>query len=248
MTVTTCPSCDSANVVELVPGEALCFDCRAEWNPNNPPERKPLPVIEPVQVHTTPATPDDVLHALDVADVLAPRAGVVTAPHAPTTPVALNDLVNGWEGRFVSVRGLKRALLVVADEGGDTIVCENDHGKETVRERSHCTLLPDVGESQPAASAQDIDAPEGALSPIILTVASLCITVGLQACGDRDTLTIYNPRIGWMPPPCDGLPEAEQGAAYAVAMLVQAFALDRGEVAILAGQLLGEVITDNESE
>lgn len=232
-----CPKCGSADQLAMSDGVVLCLDCRHEHD-GTQTAPTPAPNVDatetPLAGHSDTAT---ILAAETVADVLAAggESPPIDAPLAGDPPAA--DTPN-LAGRFLHVRGYVDALLCVEDDGGATITCvDMDDFTRTVNRTDVAAaemdgtdpLAPTIG-----ATTVSEDQP---YDPAIFAVASAAITQGLACIGD-DGETLYNPRIGWLPPPCDQVPEAEQGVAYAIALLIVTFGLDTGSVEQIAATLM----------
>ena len=218
-------------------GVVLCLDCRHEHDGKQP---APMPASDPAPIETTVEVPSDtapILAAATVADVLAAGGETppIVAPLAGDSPAV--DTPN-LAGRFVRLRGYVVSELCTEDDGHPTIVCMNEAGNVHSPLRSDVIAVDDDGGDPlaPTIGAQTVSEDQP-YDPAIFAVASAAITQGLACIGDDGT-TLYNPRIGWLPPPCDQVPEAEQGVAYAIALLIVTFGLDTGSVEQIAATLM----------
>lgn len=235
---TTCPQCRGNDSIEVEEGRRLCLACRHEWSPADVDWAKVPPKPAPA---ATPHDADDnraILAAGNADDVLAHVEPLPTPEEVAPTPVL--DGTPDWSGNFVEHTdndGLTATYLCVEDDGRETITIASEDGAERIVLRSRCTLAADRHPSETTA-------PEGEgveyepLAAVVLMVSSLCLTVGLQCVGEDEEHTLATPLTGWMPPPADGIPEAEQGAAYAVALLIRAFDLDRDAITTMALNLM----------
>ena len=238
ITLTSCPSCKAADPVDLGDGHLLCLACRNEWDPKDPAL---------LAEHRAAA----LAHERDelVAAVLGPDPGdrIGDPEEAPTLPSAGSEIPPGtpgppsyWSGKFVrdTLHPDRGVLLVVEDDGTRGLELQDSRGVGYIASRDALTYLGD----DPTGPGEDVtegDAPGFVpLASVIFAVAGLALEAGTDAVGEGDDPELYEPRIGWLPPPCDGLPEAEQGIAYAIAILIRHFDLDREIVRQLAAGLL----------
>lgn len=236
--VNACPECHATDSVDLSDGVRLCLSCRTEWRPGDVVDTPPASedgTTSPVRAILVADTPSMVLLARHVFDQ-APDDVVLDA-RAAFDARALAANPADWAGMFArTASGL--VVVVTVDDGTDTLVGVTSAGDEVTFFRADATYLGDVVDAagNPVASDNEYDA--GPMMPAILAVAGLCLTVGLDCVSPEEGGPLTNPRIGWLPPPCDEVPEAEQGCAYAVALLVRTFGLDHDAVRTLAANIL----------
>lgn len=243
-----CPSCKATNSVDLEPPIRLCLECRAEWNP-----AEVVPTLDELvdaelgpDEATTPLpgfpggdpVPAEVVQAAREAwDARPGPDGTVTPP-------------SDWSGFFVrdTLHPERGTLLVTVDDGGEGLELSDSNGRSYVAGRSTMDFLGD----EPIGPGELVAGQEGAelipLAPIIFAVAGLALEAGVDAVAEDGERELYNPRIGWLPPPCDGVPEVEQGIAYAVAILIRHFDLDSALIRQLASGLLIGAEAGTESE
>lgn len=218
-------------------GVVLCLDCRHEHDGKTAAPAPYVPTMPNDDVHPeydnvqhvmAATTADDVLRdALnDMVDTLPER---IAQREAGTVNLA---------GRFVWIRNSPVPWLCSEDDGGALIVCTDADGYSGDYSRSEVVRVDDDGTDPlaPVVGAETV-AEDQPLDPTIFAVASLAIAQGLACIGD-DGETLHNPRIGWLPPPCNQVPEAEQGVAYAIALLIITYGLDRDSVAQIAATLM----------
>lgn len=238
LTVTVCPECAKPDSVDLGDGNRLCLGCRHEWNPADPElvARHKAAALE----HERQARVDTVLGP-DPADHLADALeAAVASPDELDGDDGTGEPVPDWSGKFVrdTLHPDRGVLLVTVDDGGRGLELQDSRGVGYIASRDACTYLGD----DPAGPGVDVteggDAGIVPLAPVIFAVAGLALEAGVDSVGEGPDPELYDPRIGWLPPPCDGLPEAEQGIAYAVAILIRHFDLDRETVRQLAAGLL----------
>jgi hypothetical protein len=236
-TTLRCPSCGNTITAPLDGGRRLCISCRHEWNPNDAHTLRVVPPIPP----EVPA-----------------EAPVVAVPsHPATPPPAPLDPLEGVLGPPPEVAEAERALealyaLVGTDvvlEGGQLATIadfpDDDHlevviGAGTDSERTEVVDLNDVVRSvdAPPPVLEVDDATARALAGVNLTVAALVLQAGLASiAGEYPNAELLTPPAGWLPLDADGLPALEQGVAYAVAFLIHAYSIDRGQVAAMAEML-----------
>jgi hypothetical protein len=236
--VPTCPECHKADAIDLSNGDWLCLQCHHEWNPADvPPE---LPSVDSILGPGDPELPG----ITPVPEV--PRVAG-WAEREPELTSAGREAASGtgeqapdWSGLFVrdTLHPERGVLLVVDDDGGPGLELQgSDPAASYIAGRETCEILalPDEGIAMPGAPVSDAGEP---LAPVILAIAGLTLEAGADSVGDDAERTLYNPRIGWLPPPCDGVPEAEQGVAYAVAILIRHFDIPNELVRQLAAGLL----------
>ena len=244
-----CPECGRDDSIEMSDGTRLCLSCRHEWDPTQAPAESPRVPAPPVLDTDDRLDTADILRATSIEDVLAPpmSAAELVAEHTGVQPA--DELPADLEGRFVvwTMDTNEPGLVIDQPRPGAVLVAKAD-GSEHEWPRVELRVLTDdeVREWGARGGAPGDDEP---LVPVIATVASLVLTVGLEAVPDDDASPLLNPRIGWLPPPASDIPEVEQGAAYAVAILVRLFALDREAVAEVASNLMaGAAESANETE
>jgi hypothetical protein len=234
----TCPQCHEVDAIDLSDGTWLCLGCRHEWRPG-----ARQAVAQPQEAAQAPVGDswgelDRVLHAPTVGDVLE------HVPGAAQEGADVYDL-NGyrkavpadWSGSFVRAES-GRVLVITADDGTDTLEGVDSTGNTWTVFRSACDFLGDEPDAGDLVAESTDEADAAVMVPTIMAVAGLCITVALDCVPDDDEAPLGAPRVGWLPPPCDQVPEAEAGVAWAVALLVRTFGLDKAEVARLAANLI----------
>lgn len=233
-----CPQCGKADSIDLDSGDKLCLNCRNEWDPKRKHAMPSTAFEAEAATLTEKYDIAQILNAPTVADVLGTPAGTPgevwearAASHVP--PHGGHD----WTDQFVRTRG-GDVILVTEDEGYGTLKGRDRWGTEYEVSKNDCTYIGDD-----PAEALDLSQVVGEVStepviPAVLAVAGLAITVGLQAISEDDSVGLTHAPIGWLPPPANECPEAEQGVAYAIALIVRIFGLDRAEVSKLAANLL----------
>lgn len=233
-----CPKCGSADQLVLGDGTVLCLDCRHEHDGTTVPVTHP-----PADLLSS----DEPTEAGDVDTILAAQSAdeVLTVVPAEAAPIE-------WDHAAVSAAAREAFSYVgcfATTPQGETVLIEEDHDDGTVTvlfadgERTQLTatwltdieyvpdaLAPTVG-AETVSDAQPFD-------PAIFATAALALTQGLACIGADEEQTLLNPRIGWLPPPCDQVPEVEQGVAYAIAILVRTFGLPREGVEQIAATLM----------
>lgn len=154
-----------------------------------------------------------------------------------------------WVGAFVELPD-GYVLNVIEDDGTEFLRGVSVDGHNVGFERSKVTYLGDEPRNLGMPTHEDVS--DEPLPQTILAVAGLCLTVALDAIVDDgdDGVGVINPRTGWLPPPCDQVPEAECGVAYAAALLITVFGLDKEQVQRLAANLItgAEIGTELESK
>jgi hypothetical protein len=233
-----CPKCGVADSIDLSDGVRLCLQCRTEWRPADVVALVATDKRDPVDVAEGWGAVGEILHARTADDVLnVPPDPAPTDTPAPLIPARRLDAADDWAGEFVR-RDDGRTFLVINDDGGVFVGVQTADGAVFSADRSTLTLLGDepVGPGEVIHAGGD-DEP---LPAVMLAVAAAAITVAVDSIGTNTEgeQTITSPRIGWLPPPCDQVPEVEVGVAYAIAALILAFGLDRGEVVKLAANLM----------
>lgn len=247
---TKCPECKAAGPVDLGDGLMLCLECRAEWNPLDPE----LLARASVDAILGPEMDGGLFHATEdpglfpATTELAPGGPLTASEDEPGTEAPPDD----WTGFFVrdTLTPNRRVLLVIQDDGDPLLLVQDRTGTDFHADRATLEFLgsdPDLAQEIEVDGSSDETAP---VSSLILAVAGLALEAGVEIVGEGDEPELYTPRIGWMPPPCDGVPEAEQGVAYAVGILVRHFDLDKALVRQLAAGLLtgAEVAPESETE
>lgn len=243
-----CPKCHATDGIDLDGGERLCFSCRYEWNPAT--EAATEAVTEPVAAPTRSlfGSVDEALHAATAADVLSitadddEEAGVIEMGDRRPEVSPLD-----WVEKFVRT-DLGVTIVVTDDDGGPILRGVDANGVPIEAVRASVIYLGDD-----PVGAGDLIVDGGGDEPlpqVMLAVAAACLTVAVESItnGDDGEPTITSPRIGWLPPPCDGVPEVEVGVAYACAVLILAFGLDREQVAKLAANLMTGASAGTETE
>lgn len=243
-----CPSCNDATGVDLSDGVRLCLSCRHEWKPADLPSVASVHgKIVPVDT-ITHAKPSAILDAETVYDVLnaehytAELATVIDIGSGEELPASPTD----WAGAFV--RDRNGFTWIVLDDAGDELVCQSSTGSEMTLYRHELTYLGDepigVGEL-----VSDVDE-DGALPQTMFAVAGLALTVALDCMttDEHGEWKITAPRVGWLPPPANEIPEVECGVAYALAALIGVFGLEKEQVQRLAANLIQGAEVGSEME
>lgn len=238
ITLTSCPECGAADSVDVGDGSRLCLACRHEWDPKDPAllAAHKAAALEHEQAARVAAVlgPDPADHLAETLEA------TVEAGELPEGDEGTGEPAPDWSGKFVrdTLHPDRGVLLVVVDDGGRGLELQDSRGVGYIASRDACVYLGD----EPVGPGDDVTGGDEAgmvpLAPVIFAVAGLALEAGVDAVGEGDDPELYDPRIGWLPPPCDGLPEVEQGIAYAVAILVRHFQLDRSIVRQLAAGLL----------
>lgn len=243
-----CASCGSDDLLALSDA-FLCLTCRHEGTPS---ETAPTSEHEATPGESAPTTQpevDAILHAESVAEVLA---GPDVGESAPTTPLDVMGPAGAanYAGRFVRTLDSDDVLLCTEDDGVSRMVqCVHENGREVERGRSQLVLADDPADVRSYELGDGTVLDTQPYEPTIFAVAALAITQGLACIPDDGTGELLNPRIGWLPPPCNELPEVEQGIAYAIAVLITTYQLDRSSVEQIAATLLtGAQAPEGETE
>lgn len=232
-----CPKCGSADQLAMSDGVVLCLDCRHEHDGKTAAPPPLVPTMPNDDVHPEYDDVQHVMTAATTAEVLSVGGDAVattttTDGYEPTaTPLNL-------AGRFVHVRNSDDVFLCTEDDGSALVQLLDSAQLGVTVLRSDIVHVDDDGTDPlaPVVGAETV-AEDQPLDPTIFAVASLAIAQGLACIGD-DGETLHNPRIGWLPPPCNQVPEAEQGVAYAIALLIITYGLDRDSVAQIAATLM----------
>lgn len=243
-----CPKCGKADSIDLSGSARLCLSCRNEWNP-----------ATDTYTEAEPATPSewtagvvgDVMAATTASEVM--KLGRPVVEHddddTPDNVVYLDveGTPNDWSDKFVRTDG-GAVVLVLEDEGDGTLGVQTAAGLRYEIMRDTATFIGD--DPMPDGDGIETLGIDEPMPQTILAVAGLCLTVALEAVtpSPDDEYHVGNPRIGWLPPPCDQVPEAECGVAYAAALLISVFGLDREQVAKLAANLLTGAESGTETE
>ena len=237
-TALACPACGVVDSIELDAGERLCLACRHEWNPTRERWQPPPAPPAPESPSDDAATVAGILAATTPEDVLA-AADDDTEPDDRTGAYWQRAPFN-LAGQFVTIAGRGNTpFLVVEDEGGDAVRVAAESSDEFTTPRAGLLII-DTTDERLDYDGTPLDAPTSSepLVGVIASVASLVLSVGAEAVANDESRTLLNPRIGWLPPPASDIPEVEQGAAYAVAILIQAFDLDADVVIQIAQSLM----------
>lgn len=243
-----CPSCGQSDAVDLSDGSWLCLQCRNEWVPGAPDTSRPS---------GAPASPDDftlsptlraIFDAPDAAAILAAPSehGYDDTPDVKRERTGAPD----WSGLFVRYERMGIVCLVVEDNGKSRILIADNDGHEYRVNRSSCVLLGDslADFAQPPTTGDDSADNDAPMVGTILATAGVTLTVALDALDAAGEGEPANPRIGWLPPPCNDVPEVEQGVAYAAILLITTWGIDREEVRKLAANLLAGAGTTTGTE
>lgn len=243
-----CPSCGRDDSIDLDGGGHLCLACRHEWNPAD------VPASSLAALDLDPHDFSRAAMLLELSRAQSPLQVFGAFRHdaldtADVTAVAEYVAPQGdWAGMFVERKRGGRVLLVITDDGGDTIECENERSKRVTVRRDDVRLLgPELG-TPDATADTPVTTDDEPFQPTIFAVAALALTVGAQAVADDEDRSLLSPRIGWLPPPANEVPEIEQGVAYAVATLISRFNLDRAQVLAIAGSFMTSAQAGTEQE
>lgn len=233
-----CPDCGACDAIDLSTGDWLCLSCRNEWNPRDVPIVAPAPDTGPVAGFTLSPSLSRIFDATDAGEVLRAPSEEFDA----SEPAPAGNGAGGvdWTGEFVRYERMGVDALVVEDHGKAKIEIQDADGTTYKVMRSSCVII-DVPGRNDAAIADTLDATAADDQPMaqtILAVAGLTLTVALDAIEAAGGDDVGNPRIGWLPPPANEVPEVEQGVAYAAGFLIHVFGLDKGEVRKLAANLM----------
>lgn len=247
-TIPPCPSCGKSDSIDLDDGSRLCLQCRHEWNPGkevwagligNPP-----PVADQYQRGDV----NQILHAPTVYDVLGPPT--VPFDGGETLPLTGGKMLEDswdWSGKWCRNEG-GDTFLVIEDIGNGIVYGQDAAGEEYQMHKDRLSYLGDepVG---PGEVIHESTTGEGEpIIPAILAVAGLALTIGVEAAGETEDDPMGQVRIGWLPPPANDVPEAEQGVGYAIGLLIRIFGIDRAEVRKLAANLLTGAESGTETE
>lgn len=243
MTTTTpravqCPECGATDAIDLSTGDWLCLSCRTEWNPDTVPIVPPGTDAAPAEVFTLSPSLARIFAADDAAEVLrAPREEMGDTDAGAAPP---DDDPDTWAGAFVRYERMGLTCLCVEDKGRTMIELQDVDGTTYKVKRSSCVFLGRELDAAAVAASTPDGAPvdDQPLAQTILAVAGLTLTVACDAIDNATDEGVGNPRIGWLPPPCDQVPEVEQAVAYASAFLIRTWGLDTTEVRKLAANLL----------
>lgn len=245
-----CPQCHAQDSIDLSGAKRLCLSCRCEWEPGKTVQ---LPPPAP-QLASDPLRPiteaERILHATTVNQVLREWADDAGADELAT----IHDLPglppDDWSDNFVRRIDDNALLLILADDGNDPMLAQHLDGETVDAYKGECVFIGDALPEGVSVKMQDVN--DEPLPQTILAVAGLTLTVALEACVTTadGIATVESPRIGWLPPPCDQIPEVEAGVAYAAALLISVFGLDREQVNRLAANLItgAEAGTETESK
>jgi hypothetical protein len=248
-TSTQCPKCGVDDSIDVGATDRLCLSCRYEWDTTQQRYEAPPTPDEPPARRTGADVVADIMAAESIEAVLTPdlTAAELLREHGIDYPT--DDDEPTMVGHFVRDLVEGDILLVVDDDDPNALVCETVTGKRCVLGMDR---VADLGTEAPAAIndvPRDTTNGNEPLVGVVFTIASLCLTTGVAAVDDDDERTILNPPTGWLPPPASDIPEAEQGAAYAVAILVRTFNLDTNVVLDIARSLMaGAQASTTESE
>lgn len=245
---TTCPQCRTDDSIDLSDGLRLCLACRNEW--------RPADVTIPPAAVVTDARNAFLRHSI-VGAVLASETvdDVLLSAHQHFGVAIIDtddddtddDVPADWSDNFVRLLD-GRVALILEDENGDQMIGQLSDGTTLSVWREHATLIGVEPVGPTAETLADTVIPQA-----ILATAGLCLTVALDCFEATDSLDddshlVGTPRTGWLPPPCDQVPEAEAGVAWAAALLIDVFGLDREQVSRLAANLLAGAEDAPESE
>lgn len=233
-----CPECGASDAVDLSGGMWLCLQCRTEWDPSTVPMLPPIDAADAAADFTVSPSLARVLAADTAGEVLRAPAEELGGSAAVSPSPA--NVRNGWEGLFVRYERMGVTALVVEDRGGSMIELQDEAGTNYKCKRSSCVILGDdlPGGVVDTADIGTVGGDDTPIAQTILAVAGLTLTVALDAIDAAGDNGVGNPRIGWLPPPCNELPEVEQGVAYAAAFLIHTWGLDTSEVRKLAANLM----------
>lgn len=237
---TTCPQCGAAETVAMSDGTRLCLSCRNEYDPTTAPpfaQAQLPPALEPV---SPPGDNVDAQNATApqgaptaVGDVLGPPAEIVAEREAQA---ALDAMI----GTQVVLEGGQVARVRGFPDDDHMTVSTNDDDK--MSEWFDVDLNDVVRSVDTAPVVVDVDDDTArALAAVNVAVAGLVLRAGVATlAGDDDNVQLITPPTGWLPLDADALPALEQGVAYAVAVLLFTFKIDREMVAEIATQLMAD--------
>lgn len=233
-----CPKCSSADQLAMQGDVWLCLDCRHEYNASDglaaergeSAQGDGIMSTDPVMASVLAAQTADEVLAVQVQAILDLPDDDDEEPHV--------EHVAHWAGQFVRHVQDHEVFLCVEDDGGDHIAVQGETGGVVPVRRSNYALLDyDPDALAPVTGAETVSEDQP-FDPAIFAVAALAITQGLACLAMDEEQTLLNPRIGWLPPPCNEVPEVEQGVAYAIALLVRTYQLDRDGVEQIAATLM----------
>ena len=233
-----CPKCGSSDQLAMQGDVWLCLDCRNEYNAADG--------LAAERANSAPARSDEehssdverVLHAATADEVLAVQVQAILDLPDEAPEDGDEEHVFHWAGQFVRRIGTDDIFLCLEDELGESIAVQGEDGPVIPVHRRNYELVGfDPDALAPVVGAETVTEDQP-FDPAIFAVAALAITQGLACLGTDEDQTLNNPRIGWLPPPCNQVPEVEQGVAYAIALLVRTYQLDRDGVEQIAATLM----------
>lgn len=231
--VAQCPKCLHAESVALNDTTRLCLqpDCRYEWDPtatSGPLAATAIPVPDSHKVATVHRFP---VSGQEVAEALRR-----TEPRVDPDPEASFDL----ELQLQRARDAFVGREVVWHNAGEHGVVEavDDAGLARVAFGSgyFVDLTPD--EFSLVEVADVADDTVRMIGSIDLSVAAQVVRAGAAALvEDNGERRIAFPPEGWMPEDAEAIPVIEHGAAYAVAVIANAFGMPTEQLVSIATML-----------
>lgn len=224
-TTTTCPTCDSADVIGMTVGTLLCTACGLEWDPAHPPAPPaPAPKVVTHDAGDVRVVDDDahVHHVSDAArevveglEANGEATGLDDGPD-PLAPLIGREVVLN-DGRHAIVRDFP---------DDDHVLVELATGRKTTVDFD--AIAHEVAHVDDAAVVDEDMDDDAAyeLGETVLAIAEMVITAGVASLeGTGADAVLVLPPAGWLPDDTETIPLLEQGAAVAVAMLIRAFDL-----------------------
>lgn len=246
---TTCPECNAADSIDLAGGLRLCLQCRNEWNPAHVQATPPPPPAPTLVLNERGETVAAILHSDTADDVLRGPADDEAHEAHDEVHDDDDDEASEYLGQWGVTNDTDTLYLCIGTYASGVVDLQAENGN--VRTGVDPAGLTWYGDEPPTLRAHDgaDDDTSEPLVGVIATIASLVLTTGVASVGDDEDRTLLNPPTGWLPSPASDIPEAEQGAAYAVAILVRTFNLDTVAVLAIAQSLMaGASASTTESE
>lgn len=244
----TCPNCKSINTMRTADGNALCFDCRTEWDPATI-TTLPAPVTQPVaewgaklmeennakiteNVETFEGlTVDNVLGApIEVlpADAKAADAALAEELEALADQVNAdaNAMLDSLIGGTATLEG-GQGGIVVAFVDDETLAVQLADGRV---EHVNYADVESIVAAPTAATALTVDvddATAAAIASADLSIAALILKAGIATLKVVDgAQQVGTPPEGFLDPDPEMFPIIERGAATAAAMLILVCGVD----------------------
>ena len=229
-TLTTCPECGHDNGVNLADDNRLCFDCRHEWNPADV-DWQAVSLLQKLSADA----PSDAMETMALGTEAL--TGTVIPERLPPSEPTDIDPTTEWETikERLETQLVGREITWNKGDMGGTVYAINDDGEAEIHGADGIDYTLDANELDPILDAPelvDMDAETvAALGSAQLVMAGLALSAGLRTVapeGARNPL--LPPPSGWLPNDKDSIPIIESGVAYAVAMLIYFFQLDKGQL------------------